>query len=127
MKFIDRHTPGFCHYERLVDGAKLMTKDWRQVVIISKILSDQVNVGYEMLRLEQIKKINEEVIPDIGTLVEKIESKKSDNAPYFCLETCCGEQIILPSPGNPEAVEANKRIMANYHIGKDRQMESYAT
>lgn len=65
MKFIDTQTPGFPHYERLVGGSKLVSKDWKQVVILSKILSDQVNVGYEMLRLEQIKKLMAWTLPTL--------------------------------------------------------------
>ena len=120
MKYIDQETPGFPHYERLVNNSKLMTKDWRQVVILSKVLSDEVNVGYEYLRLEQIKKINGRNVPDFTFFVEAVESTET---PTIVLETCCGEQIILPSPTNPESAIANKRIMENYHVGVDRRME----
>ena len=58
MKFIDTQTPGLPHYERLVSGSKLMSQDWKQVVIPSKVLSDKINIGYEMLRLEQIKQVS---------------------------------------------------------------------
>jgi len=119
MKYIDHQTPGFPHYERLINNSKLMSKDWRQVCIISKVLSDEVNVGYEADRHEQIKKCNGENVPDFASLVEKIETARGE---YFCLETCCGELIILPCPGNPEAVDANKRIIENYHVSVDRQL-----
>lgn len=100
-----------------------MTKDWRQVVILSRVLSDEVNVGYEQLCLEQIKKINGKNVPDFAFLVESIEETPTDT-PYIVLETCCGEQIILPSPSNPEAVAANERIRKHYHINVDRRMET---
>ena len=119
MKFIDTQTPGFPHYERLVNNSKLMSKDWTQVCILSKVLADEVNVGYEMLRLEQIKKINGENVPDFPALMEMIEKTTT---PYMSLTTCCGETIILPSPKNPEAIAANKRIMENYHISVDRRL-----
>jgi len=121
MHYIDTQVRGFPHYERLVNNSKLATKDWRQVCILSRVLSDEVNVGYEMERLEQIKKINGENIPDFASLVKMIEMADTD---YINLETCCGESIILPGPSNPESVEANKRVMDNYHISEDRRMQS---
>lgn len=119
MKFIDTQTPGFPHYERLVNNDKLMSKDWKEVCIISRVLSDEVNVGYGNERLEQIKKINGKNVPDFASLVEMIQSTDSS---YINLTTCCNETIILPSPVNPEANQANKRIMEHYHIAVDRRL-----
>ena len=86
---------------------------------MSKVLSDEVNTGYEIEKLEQIKKVNDKNVPDFASLVELIESTEE---PYIHLTTCCGESIILPSPTNPEAQEANKRIMKHYQISVDRRM-----
>jgi len=61
------NSKGFSRYERLIGNSRLMSKDWRQVCIISKVLSDEVNVGYEaflILRLwsKRLKLLRENIL-----------------------------------------------------------------
>jgi hypothetical protein len=98
----------------------LQRKDWRRAIVLSQILSDQVNVGYEGLVCEKILKVNGEGVVDLADLISKIESTTD---PTIQLECCCEQIIILPSPANPDATIANERIFQSYAVSKDRHIE----
>lgn len=95
-------------------------KDWRRAVVLSQVLSDNVNVGYEALVSEKIMKVNGENVVDLTDLVQKVESTTE---PTVTFATCCDDAIILPSPANPEAQIANERIQSRYALGSDRYLE----
>lgn len=98
----------------------LQRKDWKEAIVLSQVLSDQVNVGYEGLVCEKILKVNGENVVDLVDLISKIESASESTV---LLECCCDQVIILPSPNNPDAKVANERICQNYCLSRDRYVE----
>jgi hypothetical protein len=96
------------------------SKDQKRAIILSQVLSDKVNVGYEELESERIVKVNGEVVADLTDLVQKIEATKE---PTVRFESCDDDVIILPSPVNPAAQVANERIRSRYALSSDRYLE----
>lgn len=98
----------------------LQTKEWKQAIVLSQVLSDKVNVGYESLCGEKIMRLNGERVVDLVDLVRKMEACQE---PTLRLETCCDQVIMLPSPHHPDAKQANERIVQNYLLGSDRYLD----
>jgi len=101
------------HSHLLWEGKQ--SEDRIQVVLLTQTLSDEINVGYEEFRDEEIKKVNGHSVRDLKDLIEKVESTTD---PIVCFETGHGDKVIVPSPAN--ARDANERILSLYNIGSDR-------
>ena len=87
--------------------------DRRAVVILTQILADKINVGYEHLYSEAVSTVNGESIRDMADFVKKIEAATEQ------------VEIKMSSDGliiynTDDVAEANERILGRYRITKDR-------
>ena len=85
------------------------TKERQEVVLLTQILADQINVGYENLYNERIVSVNGQTIANMKDFVESLENAQD----FIELKTSHEARIVL----DVEAVQAaNDRILKRYHI-----------
>lgn len=90
------------------------TKDRKQIVILLKVLADEVNMGYHNWKYNVISNVNGKKISDITDLVSAIEEHQGK---YHVIEDERGYKIILDRIKVDESAE---RILKRYKINSDR-------
>jgi S1-C subfamily serine protease len=85
----------------------------QQVVILSQILADEVNVGYEHLYSETVVAINGRMPRDMADFVTQVEASRG----LIEIRTSSDSYIVLDTE---RAREATPRILERYHIARDR-------
>ena len=80
----------------------------KEIVIISDILSDEVNLGYEDFYDEIVTHINGKQIISLKFLIDEIERNKSE---YQIIETDLKNKIILNSVEVKKAILGLSRII----------------
>ncbi len=96
----------------LVDGSSLDPA--AQVVVLSSVLMDEVNMGYETFRNLVVSKVNGEPILNLKDLAARIEANEE---PYLILEFRSQGLMVLETA---RARAASERILKNYRIPADR-------
>ncbi|MFL2749977.1 MAG: PDZ domain-containing protein [bacterium] len=84
-----------------------------RIVILSQVLPDVVNIGYQELRNMVVKKVNGKKVVNLESMVEALQNPKTD---FHRIEFLPGServQIVLPVQ---ELVSADERIMKNFQI-----------
>ena len=94
----------------------IRTPEKHEVVILTQILADQVNVGYEHLYSESIVSVNGRKPRDMHEFVDLVESSQ-DTVEF---KTSSDGIIVL---GVKDARTANERILERYRIGADRSID----
>lgn len=90
------------------------TEDRKELVLLTKVLADEVNLGYHDIDNVIIEKVNGKKISGIKDLVEAIEN---NTGIYHILEDDTGKKIILKK----EKVDKySSRILQTYRIESDR-------
>ncbi len=85
----------------------------RQVVVITQVLADEINVGYGHLHTESVVMLDGHVPIDMTDFVQRLSAARG----IVEILTSTGAVIMLDS----EAVRAaTPRILARYHIPRDR-------
>ena len=92
------------------------TKERQEVVVLTQILADEINVGYGHLYNEGIAKINGVTPRDMVDFVARNEATKD----VVELETSSGGVIMLDAQ---ETRDAQDRILERYHIARDRSAD----
>lgn len=92
----------------LNEGKK--SKPDEQVVVLSQVLSDDVNVGYSALNGVQIIKVNGSDVLNLKDLVGKIETNKG---PYLIIDLENHARIVLDTT---RAKESTELILKKYRI-----------
>ncbi len=88
--------------------------DRKQLILLTKVLADEINLGYHDIDNIIIEKVNGRKIADMSDLVDSIES---NTAAYHIIEDDSGKKIILKK----ERVDKfSKRILETYRINSDR-------
>jgi S1-C subfamily serine protease len=85
----------------------------QEIVILTQILADEINVGYGHLYNEAIAKLDGVPPHDMEDFVARLSEARG----VVELETTSGGIIMLDSE---EVRRANPRILARYHIPRDR-------
>lgn len=99
----------FMHYYE----SGVCTADRREVVALTQIFADEINVGYEDLHFESVVSVNGESVADLRDFVARIESATD------LVEIRMSRDGLIVM--EPEAVEAAKeRILGRYRITRDR-------
>lgn len=93
--------------------AGVRTAEQHEVVILTQILADQVNVGYEHLYNESIVAVNGRRPVDMSEFVDLVESSSQSAT----ITTSSDGVIVLDAA---EARLANRRILERYRIAADR-------
>jgi S1-C subfamily serine protease len=89
------------------------TAEQHEVVILTQILADEINVGYAHLYNEAIAKLNGRVPLDMVDFVQQLSSARG----VVEIETTSGGIIMLDAE---EVRKATPRILTRYHIPRDR-------
>jgi S1-C subfamily serine protease len=89
------------------------TADCRECVVLSQVLADEINLGYESLHNESIVSLNGVLPIDMVDFVERMDKTEG----RLTLETSLGGTIVFDVAA---AREASHRILKRYGIRADR-------
>lgn len=96
------------------------TEEQREIVVLVKVLADEINVGYHDFVDAVISSVNGVKISRIADLVRGFENNKGE---YHVIEDIRGFKMVL----NREKVdESRERILKKYKIGADRSTDLMA-
>ncbi len=93
------------------------SEDRRQVIVVTKILGDELTVGYDDFRDHVITHVNGKRISTMEDLVKAIEGNEGK---YHVLVDEWGDQIVLDR-GTID--EEHEKILKKYKIGSDRSAD----
>ncbi len=86
------------------------TEDRTEVIVLVRVLADEVNVGYQGYLYEVLATVNGVQVKDLSSLVDAIEG---NTGPFHVLLTETGKKIVLD---RAKAEESDARIIRNYRI-----------
>ncbi|MFT4540637.1 MAG: S1-C subfamily serine protease [Planctomycetota bacterium] len=89
------------------------TEERQEVVVISQVLADEINVGYEACHTESVVGINGVMPKDMGDFVRRVDQSQETVE----IQTSKGARIVF---NTAEVREAGPRILKRYNIGEDR-------
>lgn len=89
-------------------------EDRRQVILLVKVLADEINLGYHDLENLVIVKVNDRKISTMSDVVKAFESNKGT---YHIIEDDTGLKIIIR---RESAEKYSRRILETYRIDSDR-------
>jgi len=92
----------------------LRTEDRREVVLLSKVLADEINLGYHDIDNLIIAKVNDKKISAMKDVVDAIENHKGI---YHIIEDDTGRKIIIRKD---QVDKYSDRILQTYRINSDR-------
>ncbi len=87
----------------------------QEVVILGRVLADDVNRGYHDWNSWVIDFVNGEKINNLKELIQKVENSPADGLIVF--SDAAGRKIVIDSK---EAREANQDILKRYRVSADR-------
>ncbi len=93
--------------------AGLRTEECQEMIVLTKVLADEINMGFGKLYSESIVSVNGEPPRDMHDFVRRVEA--SGDATEF--KTSRAGVIVLDTA---EVREANQRILERYRIPRDR-------
>ncbi|MGE0868758.1 MAG: S1C family serine protease [Kofleriaceae bacterium] len=108
-KWWNRAPKEFLHYYH--HGFR--TAEQHEVVVLTQVLADEINVGYGHLYNEAIEKIDGHTPRDLVDFVARLSAATG----VVEIQTTTGGMIILDTD---EVRRATPRILARYHIPRDR-------
>lgn len=88
-------------------------KDYKQLVVLVRVLPFDVNLGYTDAEHEIIVKVNGEKYKDFKDFAQKVKNVKSG---FIVFENDKGDEIVLDVK---EVEEQKKELMQNYNISSD--------
>jgi len=92
----------------------LRTEEIKEVVLLTKVLADEINLGYHDIDNVIITKINDKKISAMNDVVDAIENNKGI---YHIIEDDTGKKIILR---RDQVEKYSNRILQTYRIDSDR-------
>lgn len=104
--------PGRCLVNYYYEGEP--TEERREVIVLAKVLADEVNVGYHNWRYNVISYVNGKKISTMKDLVRAFEDYEGR---YHTMVDERGYEIVLE---RDKVQEANQRILKKYKINSDR-------
>jgi len=90
------------------------TNEQREIVVLVKVLADEINVGYHDFVDAVISSVNGIKVARIGDLVRGFEKNRGE---YHIVEDIRGYKMVLD---RKKVVESGERILKKYKIGSDR-------
>jgi len=93
------------------------TEGQKEVIILVKVLADEVNVGYHNRRYEVISEVNGRKIKDMRDLVDALENNKDR---YHIIVNDRGYRIILD---RLKVEESAQRILKKYGISSEKFLD----
>lgn len=92
-------------------------KNRRQVVVLVKVLADEINVGYHDFVDTVIARVNGR---PIATIIDLVEAFERHTGPYHVVEDTRGFRLVLD---RKKVAAANGEILGRYGIGDDRSAD----
>ncbi|MBN1383708.1 MAG: trypsin-like peptidase domain-containing protein [Elusimicrobia bacterium] len=109
-KWYDNAPVNLLNYYYYKDPAE----DQKEVVVLVKVLADEINIGYHNWRYDVISYVNGKKISSMRDLVNAFEDHKGE---YHIIVDEDNSQIVL----NKDKVDRNgEKILEKYRIGSDR-------
>jgi len=93
------------------------TEEQREIVVLVKVLADEINVGYHDFVDAVISSVNGVKISRIADLVKGFENNKGE---YHIIEDIRGFKMVLD---RMKVDESRERILKKYKIGADRSTD----
>ena len=92
----------------------IRTADKKEIVLLTKVLADEINLGYHNMDNAVIEKVNGRKIADMSDLVKAVEENKDQ---FHVFEDDSGNKIVLKR----EIVnQFSGRILETYRVKADR-------
>lgn len=91
-----------------------VTRERDEVVVLTSILDDQVNAGYQDLEIKVIDRVNGKNVANLRDMIKIIEACKD---PFVVIKTIDETEIIL---NREEVEERGEMILKDYSIEQDR-------
>jgi S1-C subfamily serine protease len=91
------------------------TEERQEIVILTQVLGDEINVGYEQFYNESVVTVNGRVPRDMADFVQMLDSARG----VLEIRTSGPGVIMLDAE---QIRVANQRILARYHIARDRSL-----
>jgi len=92
----------------------IRTPERKQVILLSKVLADEINLGYHDIDNIIIKSVNGNLISSIEDLIEAVENNKKE---FHEFEDIDGNKIVLK---RDKVLKYSQRILDTYKITSDR-------
>jgi S1-C subfamily serine protease len=102
--------------QRLLEHARygVATKKGQQIVILSHIMSDEINIGYdEDFHYTKVNKVDNIDVDSLAHLVEIIETAEKEGRPFMDFDLDLHKKITIETS---EAITATARILKNNNI-----------
>jgi S1-C subfamily serine protease len=91
--------------------------DRRQVIVLTKILGDDLTVGYDNFKDHVIRRVNGK---EISTMTDLVTAIEGNTGKYHVIIDEWGNQIVLE---RSKTAEAQQRILTKYRIDADRSAD----
>ena len=82
-----------------------------QVVILSQVLADEINAGYQGMHDVEVRRVNGREVRNLAALAEAVEAGRGD---AFLRVDFADDRVLVV--GRREAEEAHERIMAKHRV-----------
>lgn len=92
-------------------------EDVDEVVVLSRILNDSINSGYQETSKRVVKEVNGEKVKNLKQMIEVIESSKE---PFIFIRTGDNVELILE---REEVMAKTSKILNRYSIAADRSSD----
>ena len=92
------------------------TPESQEVVLLSMVMADRVNVGYDSLSDEIIVSVQGQIPRGMGHFVELVEAATG----LITLETASGQSLVFDAQ---EERDSKARILERYRIAEDRSLD----
>lgn len=92
------------------------TEERQEVVVLTQVLADEINVGYEHLYSESVVAVNGRMPRDMADFVARVEGTRG----LIEIRTSSDGYVVLDSE---KVREATARILQRYHIVRDRSRD----
>ncbi len=95
----------------------LLEKDYddQEVIVLSTVLADRLNLGYQNLRAEVLVKVNDKHVRNLKELISMVENNQDEFITF-----CFGEEKIPVTLNRVKMLERTPDILKNYRVPADR-------
>lgn len=100
------------------------TPERSALLVLSYVLPDPVNLGYQDDRYLTLEKVNGKVVQTLEDVIEALKTPDGDFQVFDFTEGGAVNRMVLEAK---MLEEANRRILSNYGIPADRHLESLPT
>jgi len=89
--------------------------DDQEVIVLSTVLADRLNLGYQDLRTEILVKVNNKPVRNLKELISMVENSRDEFITF-----CFGEEDIPVTLNRKKMLERTPVILKNYRVPSNR-------